>query len=79
MPPVFSETAFDSFFPDEEGQIEARKRLVWDARHAHANGKSPAQWFTAALRSKEMCHYVSLLNEQDILEHIAEWVWQSMH
>lgn len=80
---TFSETAFESFYPDEEGQIEARKRLIFHARHFFVKNASEnvsdeilaQKWKTEILNNKEYRFYLCLLSEPEVLEHIIAWVF----
>lgn len=76
--PKFSQDAFDSFWPDEEGLIEARKRLIENARYFYLFDDRPSEaWVKIVRESDDLSYYLSLIGEEN-LPHIIEWVWKGI-
>lgn len=75
---TFSAEAFDSFWPDEEGLIEARKRLMENARYFYYfDDRPPDAWMKLVFESPDLRHYLSLIGEDKLL-HIVSVVWKGL-
>ncbi len=74
----FSQSSFEMFYPEEEGEIEARKRLVSCAKQARDSGFSFWEWEKWLSMNKEYTFYISLLPAGS-LRHIGSWVWVGLN
>lgn len=72
---TFNKASFDSFYPDEEGLIEARKRLVHSAEYQYCELMMDAEWKKAVHRDEQLSYFVELLGGDEILDHIIRMVW----
>lgn len=73
---IFYEAMFDSWFPDEEGPVEARKRLERHAKHfCRMRGWTLNQWLDLLHKDPETRYYVSLIGGQTYAEHLGMLVW----
>lgn len=76
----YDPTIFDSLYPDEEGSIEARKRLVSHAQHfCRMRRLAPAVWVEIVMKDPEYRYYVTLIGGPLFLKHLAMWVWQPIN
>lgn len=68
---------YDCFFPDDEGPVEARKRLLDHAKHFHrVRGFSLEQWKMLVMRDSETRYYAKLIGGDLFLHHLGMWVWK---
>lgn len=70
----FDEASFNKFYPQEEGLIEARKRLLFSADEAYNDMRNIQWWWALVAHDPELSFYVSLLGE-NIVEHIGMFTW----
>jgi hypothetical protein len=74
---LFKSETFDIFYPEDEGVIEARKRLHSTAISAYEALWSIREWIDHVKASPDLLHYMELTGGEDSLEHLAELVWNS--
>jgi hypothetical protein len=74
----FNSVTFDSFYPDEEGIIEARKRLIGNAYEANVDIYTEKEWIAEVMSDAELKYYTELIGGPDYLHHIAKLVWNPL-
>ncbi len=80
---MFFPDNFDQFYPDEEGKIEARKRLIFHARHYYNTAQVGLTdrmvadfWKLEVTQNKEYSHYINLLSDTPyVVDHIISWIF----
>ncbi len=75
----FNPAMFDNFFPDEEGPVEARKRLLEHGKHfCRVRRYSLDQWKNLVMKDSETRYYAKLIGGSLYLHHLGMWIWQPL-